>query len=137
MNIQFAMVSGVNRWVVNEQTRGQTGANQWFVMEICQFASPLFPCVESSKELLSLSQCDRDTSTHLQTHGFSKSRDDISDEVDLLLCRAGKLSSLSIFPSLFGNGGKEKPGIISMASRRGIRKNFVSARIRNTYLKKL
>ena len=56
------MVSGVNRWVVNKQTRGETGANPCFVMGICQFASPFLPCVERSKELLSLSHSHRDIS---------------------------------------------------------------------------
>ena len=33
-------------------------------MGICQFASPFFPCVESSKKLLSLSHSHRDISSH-------------------------------------------------------------------------
>ena len=79
----------------------QVHANANFVMEICQFASPQLPCLAGEKELFFLSDCDRDISTHLQTYGLSKCTKDITDEVDLLLCRAGKLSSLILFSSPF------------------------------------
>ena len=39
---------------------------------------------------IKLSQCQRDISRHVQAYGLSIHRDEISDEMDLILCRAGK-----------------------------------------------
>ena len=40
---------------------------------------------------IKLSQCQRDISRHAQSlDGLSINRDEISDEMDLILCRAGK-----------------------------------------------
>ena len=61
-------------------------------MEICHFASPFLSCSDSKKQLLFLGECNRDISIHLKTYGLSKSGEDIADEVDLLLCRAGELT---------------------------------------------
>ena len=51
-------------------------------MGISQFASPLFPCVENSKELLSLSQCYH-TNQHICKLMASANQETISDEVNL------------------------------------------------------
>ena len=39
---------------------------------------------------IKLSQCQRDISRHVQAYGLSINHDEISDEMDLILCRAGK-----------------------------------------------
>ena len=39
---------------------------------------------------IKLIQCQRDISRHFQAYGLSINRDEISDEMDLILCRAGK-----------------------------------------------
>ena len=86
-------VSVVTGCDINKAVCRSTGSNAYFLMEICRFASPHEPCLDGKNELFFLSDCHRDVSTHLKTHGLSKSRKDINDEVDLLLCRAGKLIS--------------------------------------------
>ena len=45
---------------------------------------------ECSGNNIKLSQCQRDISRHVQAYGLSINRDEISDEMDLILCRAGK-----------------------------------------------
>ena len=45
---------------------------------------------ECSGNNIKLSQCQRDISRHVQAYGLSTNRDEISDEMDLILCRAGK-----------------------------------------------
>ena len=45
---------------------------------------------ECSGNNIKLIQCQRDISRHVQAYGLSINRDEISDEMDLILCRAGK-----------------------------------------------
>ena len=45
---------------------------------------------EYSGNNIKLSQCQRDISRHVQAYGLSINRDEISDEMDLILCRVGK-----------------------------------------------
>ena len=37
-----------------------------------------------------LQDCQRDITRHLQSYGIGKNRGDIENEMDLILCRAGK-----------------------------------------------
>ena len=45
---------------------------------------------ECSGNNIKLSQCQMDISRHVQAYGLSIKGDEISDEMDLILCRAGK-----------------------------------------------
>ena len=45
---------------------------------------------ECSGNNIKLSQCQRDISRHVQAYRLSINRDEISNEMDLILCRAGK-----------------------------------------------
>ena len=65
--------------------------------EICCFATPSLPCIGSEEELFLLRDCDRDISSHLKTHGLSKCKEDVCDEIDLLLCRGGELNTVFLF----------------------------------------
>ena len=57
------------------------------VREICISSCEGFEC---SGNNIKLSECKRDISRHVQTYRLGINRDEISDEMDLTLCRAGK-----------------------------------------------
>ena len=57
------------------------------VREICISSCEGFEC---SGNNIKLSECKRDISRHVQTYRLGINRDEISDEMDLILCRAGK-----------------------------------------------
>ena len=59
-------------------------------MESCSFSNPKRDVSECSGNNIKLSECQRDISRHLQAYGLGINRDEISDEMDLILCRAGK-----------------------------------------------
>lgn len=92
------MVSGVNRCNIHVNNNR---CHNRCKCELRYGDLPVCFSPDGEKELFFLSDCDRDISTHLQTYGLSKCTKDITDEVDLLLCRAGKLSSLILFSSPF------------------------------------
>ena len=52
-------------------------------MENCSFSNP-------KRDVCECSECQRDISRHVQAYGLGINRDEISDEMDLILCRAGK-----------------------------------------------
>ena len=56
-------------------------------MEISCFATPSLACIGDEDGLFLQRDCRRDISSYLKTYGLSKWSEDISDEVDLLLCR--------------------------------------------------
>ena len=61
---------------------------------------------ECSGNNIKLSQCQSDISRHVQAYGLSINRDEISDEMDLTLRRAGKKNEIfhpRIFHSLVTN----------------------------------
>ena len=62
------------------------------VREICisscegkSFSNPKGEVCECSGNNIKLSECKRDISRHVQTHGLGINRDEISDEMDLIL----------------------------------------------------
>ena len=59
-------------------------------MESCSLSNPRRDVCECSGNNIKLSECQRDISRHVQAYGLSINRDEISDEMDLILCRAGK-----------------------------------------------
>ena len=59
-------------------------------MQSCSFSNPKGDVCECRGNNTKLSECKRDISRHVQTYGLGISRDEISDEMDLILCRAGK-----------------------------------------------
>ena len=59
-------------------------------MEGCSFSNPKGDVCECSGNNIKLSECQRDISRHVQAYGLGINRDEISDEMDLILCRAGE-----------------------------------------------
>ena len=59
-------------------------------IQSCSFSNPKGDVLECSGNNIKLSECKRDISRHVQTYGLGINRDEISDEMDLILCRAGK-----------------------------------------------
>ena len=59
-------------------------------MQSCSFSNPKGDVFECSGNNIKLSECKRNISRHVQTYGLGINRDEISDEMDLILCRAGK-----------------------------------------------
>ena len=66
------------------------------VREICisscevKYPGPKRDICRCSGNNIKLSECQRDISRHVQAYGLGINRDEISDEMDLILCRAGK-----------------------------------------------
>ena len=54
------------------------------------FSNPKGDVCECSGNNINLSECQRDISRHVQAYGLGINRDEISDKMDLILCRAGK-----------------------------------------------
>ena len=59
-------------------------------MESCSLSNPKRDVCECSGNNINLSECQRDISRHVQEYGLSINRDEISDEMDLILFRVGK-----------------------------------------------
>ena len=59
-------------------------------MESCSLSNPERDVCESGENNIKLSECQRDIFRHVQAYGLSINRDEISDEMDLILCRVGK-----------------------------------------------
>ena len=59
-------------------------------MESCSFSNPKRDVCECGGNNIKLSECQRDISRHVQAYGLGINRDENSDEMDLILCRAGK-----------------------------------------------
>ena len=59
-------------------------------MQSCSFSNPKWDVFECSGNNIKLSECKRDIFRHVQTYRLGINRDEISDEMDLTLCRAGK-----------------------------------------------
>lgn len=59
-------------------------------MQSCSFSNPKGDVCGCSGNNVKLSECKRDISRHMQTYGLGINRDEIGDEMDLILCRAGK-----------------------------------------------
>ena len=59
-------------------------------MESCSFSNPKRDVCECSGNNIELSECQRDISMHVQAYGLGINRDEISNKMDLILCRAGK-----------------------------------------------
>ena len=59
-------------------------------MQSCSFPNRKGDVCECSGNNIKLNECKRDISRHVQTYGLGINRDEISDEMDLTLCRAGK-----------------------------------------------
>ena len=62
-------------------------SGQWKVV-LFQITKEIF--FECSGNNIKLSVCQRDISRHVQAYGLSINRDEISDVMDLILCRVGK-----------------------------------------------
>ena len=62
------------------------------IMESCSLSNPKrdVSVCECSGNNIKLSKWQRDISRHVQACGLSINRDEISGEMDLILCRAGK-----------------------------------------------
>ena len=58
--------------------------------ESCSFSSHKGEVCACTGKNATLSECNKDISRHVQTYGLGKIRDEIRDEVDLILCRTGK-----------------------------------------------
>ena len=59
-------------------------------MESCPFSDHKGEVSGCSGNNVTLSDCNRNISRHVQTYGLGKNSDEIRDEMDLILCRAGK-----------------------------------------------
>ena len=59
-------------------------------MESRSFSNAKRDFCECSGNNIKLSECQRDISRHVQAYGLVINRDEISDEMDLIPCRAGK-----------------------------------------------
>ena len=59
-------------------------------MESCSFPNTKGEVCELKLNNIPLAECHRDISRHVQTYGLGKIREEIHDEMDLILCRAGK-----------------------------------------------
>ena len=59
-------------------------------IESCSFSNPKRDVCECSGNNIKLKECQRDIFRHLQAYGLGINRDEISDEMDFILCRAGK-----------------------------------------------
>ena len=59
-------------------------------MQSCSFSNLKGEVFECSGNNIKLSECKRDISRHVQTYRLGINRDEINDEMDLTLCRAGK-----------------------------------------------
>ena len=62
-------------------------SGQW---EVVLFYNPKRDVCECSGNNIKLSECQRDISRQVQAYRLGINRDEISDEIDLILCRAGK-----------------------------------------------
>ena len=58
--------------------------------ESCSFLSHKGEVCACTGKNATLSECNQDISRHVQTYGLGKIRGEIRDEMDLILCRAGK-----------------------------------------------
>ena len=54
-------------------------------MQTCSFSNPKGDVCECGGNNINLSECKRDISRHVQTYGLGINRDEISDEMDLIL----------------------------------------------------
>ena len=67
-------------------------------MESCSLSNPKRDVCECSGNNIKLSECQRDISRHVQAYGLSINRDEISDEMDLILAIFCNLSQVSSAP---------------------------------------
>ena len=70
------------------------GEQQLLNMESCTFSNLLRDGTSCKGVKVLLKECNKDITRHLQTYGVGKSSN-VCNEMDLILCRAGKQTSLT------------------------------------------